>query len=284
MKLKTSYDTADEIPEGYADLYTERDGVFVLTGIEGVKAQSDIDRLTDSLKKERSDHKATREKLAAFAGLDPTEVHEKLEEATSLAEQLEAVKKAGGVFDEEKLAPVIEARVRQATAPLERQVAQAQRKLEEKDKLVASHELEVGTLKSSIVNDRIERTIRDVAVAEKVIAPAIGDVVLNARGIFEQDESGRVITKDIDGVTPGLSPKEWLKDQQENRPHWWPVSAGGGARGAGGGGSAGPNPWSKDGWNITAQGAYVNANGIEKATQMADRAGVKIGATKPKAA
>ena len=65
MKLKALYDHTDEIPKMYRDLFTEREGVYELTGIEGLRTQSDVDRLQGSLRKERADHKTTRDKLSA---------------------------------------------------------------------------------------------------------------------------------------------------------------------------------------------------------------------------
>jgi hypothetical protein len=47
--------------------------------------------------------------------------------------------------------------------------------------------------------------------------------------------------------------------------------------------SKSPNPWSRQHWNITAQGNLVRAIGIEKAAQIAKAAGSRIGATKPAA-
>jgi hypothetical protein len=41
------------------------------------------------------------------------------------------------------------------------------------------------------------------------------------------------------------------------------------------------NPFSKAGWNLTQQSRLVTAIGFEKASQIANAAGVKIGATKP---
>jgi hypothetical protein len=40
------------------------------------------------------------------------------------------------------------------------------------------------------------------------------------------------------------------------------------------------NPWSKEGWNVTAQGRLVQSIGFEKASAIAAAAGSKIGATK----
>lgn len=40
------------------------------------------------------------------------------------------------------------------------------------------------------------------------------------------------------------------------------------------------NPWSKEGWNVSAQGKLVLTMGQEKAAQIAEAAGCKIGSTK----
>lgn len=284
--LKTVYATAEEIPEGYAALYTERNGQWELTGVTGIKTQSDVDRLSAALTKERNDHKATRQTLQAFGELDPEEVRTKLENYDNLNEQVEALK-AGGAFDEEKMEPIIQSRVRQAIGPLEREKNTLQRQLDDTKKKVGEFEGTVSQLQQKMINDRIERAVRDTAVAEKVIAPAIGDAVLNARGIFEETEDGRIVTKDgVAGVTPGLTAKEWLNDMKEKAPHWWPSSVGGGSRGGGplGQYQGADNPWSKEGWNLTKQGQIVKQVGLAKANEIAARVNSKVGATKPAAA
>jgi len=124
--------------------------------------------------------------------------------------------------------------------------------------------------------------VRDAAVADKVVSHALDDVALRALRIFEQTEDGRIITKDVPGVTPGLTPKEWLADMKEKAPHWWPASVGGRSAGGGPGNTSGANnPWSKAGWNITKQGQFMTANGADKAKQLAESVGSFIGATKP---
>jgi hypothetical protein len=40
------------------------------------------------------------------------------------------------------------------------------------------------------------------------------------------------------------------------------------------------NPWSKEGWNVSAQGRLVLSMGETKAAQIAEAAGCKIGSTK----
>jgi hypothetical protein len=284
MKLKTIYDTAEEIPEGYADLYTERNGKFELTGVEGVKTQADVDRVQTALVKERKDHASVREQLKAFEGLDPNEVAATATKLEEVQAQLDAINKDGRI-DEAKLEPIIAARVKQAVAPIERDRTNLERQLEAQRKATAEKEGEVVSLKGSITSGNIERQIRDAAAEAKLVPTAILDAVLQGTRVFEQTEDGRTITKDGFGVTPGLTPKEWLKDMQDKAPHWWPASVGGNARGGSGpGGNRGNNPWAKDSWNITKQGAYTRENGEEKARAMAEAAGVAWGATKPAAA
>jgi hypothetical protein len=288
MRLKTIYDTLEEIPEGYADLYTERNGRFELTGVEGVKTQADIDRVQSALVKERNDHKQTKQLLVPFEGLDPEEVVANMHKLEEVTAQLEAINKDGRI-DEGKLEPIISARLKQAVAPLERDKSNLERQLEAQRKLVADKDNEVVGLRSSITTGEIERQIRDAAAEAKVQPSAILDAIRFGREVFEKTEDGRVITKDVSGVVPGLTPKEWFKDQMDKSPHWWPPSVGGGSQGGPRGGPGGSygganNPWSKEGWNVTKQGALVRQLGETKANEIAALAGSKVGATHATAA
>src|SRR3974390_550562 len=95
MAIKPFYPTQEEIPEQYRDLYSERGGRFDLTGVEGVKTQADIDKLNESLRKERADHKATKDKLTAFGELDPTDIHAQLEAGKEAQARIETLTKEG---------------------------------------------------------------------------------------------------------------------------------------------------------------------------------------------
>jgi hypothetical protein len=287
--LKTVYATEAEIPAGYEALYTERNGQWELTGVTGVKTQADIDRLQGSLVKERNDHKATKAAFAPFEGLDADLVASQAIELEETKAQLDAIK-ADGSIDETKLEPIIAARVAQKVAPIEREKNTLARQLVEKDKVIAAKDGEVVGLKTTIVTGNVDRAIRDAAIEAKLLPTAVVDAVMHGKTVFEVTEDGRIITKDNVGATPGLSPKEWLNDMKEKAPHWWPASVGGGSFGGGGGGgpagsyAGANNPWSKEGWNITAQGTLVKQLGEKKAGEIAARVGSKIGATKPAAA
>lgn len=60
------------------------------------------------------------------------------------------------------------------------------------------------------------------------------DFLLLARGLFEADEKGVRTRKDAPNTLPGIDPAAWIvAELHSKRPHWFPTSQGGGARGAG---------------------------------------------------
>lgn len=281
VKLKAVYEKVDEIPEGFVDLYLERNGKMELTGVEGIKTEADLGRVNEALRKEREDHKVTKIKLNKFGDLNPDDdIAGKLLELDETKATLEAMTKEGKL-DDKKISPLVDAAVRRITAPMEREKTQLQRDLDaarkEKDDLAKEN----GSLKTSIVEGKIEGTIRDAAVGAKISASAIEDAVMLGARVFEVLEDGRVVTRDIRGTVPGIEAKEWFKDMQEKRPHWWPNSVGGGSSGSRGGGGHSGNPWTAANWNLTAQGAYVKQHGEAKAREAAAAVGSTFGATKP---
>lgn len=262
MALKTIYSSQDEIPENFRELFTERNGQWELTGIEGVKTQADVDRLQAALTKERNDHKETKTALEKFNGLDPDEVHAQLDKLPAL--EAAASGKAQELDDAQK---------RQITAPLERQIATLTK---ERDDAVSERD----GLKNERRADKIRAALTDAAVKGKVIDTALEDVILYGERVFDLTDDGNIIVKDGVGFTPGIDATNWLQDMQAKRPHWWPPSQGGGAGGSGGGGNDTTNPWKKDQWNMTEQGKIYKEN-PERAAQLAKLAGTTIGGPQP---
>lgn len=280
VKLKTIYEKQEDIPEGYGDLYVQRNGKFELSGIEGVKTQADVDRVQEALRKEKADHKAAKDSLAKWGELDPEKVPAALEELEEVKAQLATATKEGKV-DEGAVQERIEAAVNRAVGPLQRDKKALETQLNQKDKVIAEKDGEVQNLQGNIKRSKIEGILRDNAIASKVIATAIDDAVMVGLNMFEEVD-GKYVTKDGIGVTPGLDPKEWYKDMQEKRPHWWPPSQGGGSRGGSGPtGRTAENPWSREGWNVTKQGQYIRQHGEAKAGEAATSVGSKVGSTKP---
>jgi hypothetical protein len=273
MALKAIHDTLAEIPEGYRPLYTEKNGKFELTGIDGIKTAADIERVQTALTKERNDHKATRDKLGAWGDLDPAEVTSKLDRLP----ELEAVAK--GKLDDSKIEEIVARRVdgtlKSKLAPIERENKTLKQQLEEERAQRTKLE---GERRQRSIHDRV----RSALVNGKVLPEAQEDALIIAERVFDLGDDGKVVTRDNVGVTPGLEPEAWLAELQPKKAHWWPGTTGGGGtgnRGGGGGGSS--NPWSHDGWNLTEQGQYQKRHGTERAEQMAKAAGTKLGGPKP---
>lgn len=274
MKLKLSYNSQEDIPNGYEALYTEKDGKWVLTGIEGMKTQEDITRLSESLRKEREDHKKVKDVLAKLGGpdLDADALVEKLDEYEELKLRVESGE--GGKIDDKKVEELVEQRVQRRLAPVER----------ERDRLKTRNtelESENGTLKGTITRGTVESELRRHATEGKVVTSALDDILDIGANIFEVAEDGAVVTKQgLRNVPAGVTPDVWLSDMKEKRPHWWPASQGGGAGGSGSGNGTGVNPWTKDNWSIEAQAQLVRTD-PGKADRLAKAAGVHVGAMSP---
>lgn len=274
MKLKLSYNSQEDIPNGYEALYTEKDGKWVLTGIEGMKTQEDITRLSESLRKEREDHKKVKDVLAKLGGpdLDADALVEKLDEYEELKLRVESGE--GGKIDDKKVEELVEQRVQRRLAPVER----------ERDRLKTRNtelETENGTLKGTITRGTVESELRRHATEGKVVTSALDDILDIGANIFEVAEDGAVVTRQgLRNVPAGVTPDVWLSDMKEKRPHWWPASQGGGAGGGSKDGGTTSNPWTKDNWSIEAQAQLVRTD-PGKADRMAKAAGVHVGAMSP---
>jgi hypothetical protein len=267
-KLNIEYPDQNSIPEAFRPLYAETDGKFMLTGIEGMKTQADIDRLSSALSKERADHATVRDQFKPFSKFDFADVQAKLDKYP----ELEAA--ASGKLDDTQIQTIADGRVAQRLAPLERNLETV---TTERDDWKTRAERAEQTL---ITRDRNDG-VRAAALEMKSHVSALPDIEMAAGVYFEQTDDGKFITKaNITGVTPGLDFKAWLREMQKSRPHWWPQSEGGGA-GGGGGGQFSENPWSHDHWNMTKQGEVVRKDGMEVAQRMATAAGTSFGGGKP---
>lgn len=278
-KYRAIYDSEDEIPETVEDfrsLFVKKGDKWELTGFDGVQTDGNVKRLEASLKKERDEHKATKDKLGVWGDLDHEEVLTKLDRIP----ELEAASK--GKLDEAALDDLAtkraEAIVKSKTSPLERELAKLRKENEDLGGVVTE-------FRGKEVRRAVHDATRSALRGAKVLTEAEEDALMLAERIMEVTEEGKVVTKDGVGVTPGLDPAAWLVEIQEKRPHWWPPSQGGGAKGSGAGGSGfGSNPWSAEHWNLTEQGRISRTKGHEYAERMAKAAGSSVGATSPKKA
>lgn len=277
MPIELQYDNREALPEAFRsdavfnELFTiGADGKVVLSGVTGMKTQKDVLTVQEALRKEREDHGKTKEALKPWGSLNAEETLAQLDRI----KELEIA--AGGKLDEAKLNEMVEGRLSQKTGPLQRQIETI---TGEKTKA----EQERDALKTQLESRDSNDAVRSVATESKVLTTAIPDMEMAASVMLEKDADGNLITKSgINGLTPGLSIKEWAKEMQKLRPHWWPESEGGGARGGGGGGGfTGNNPFSSEHWSLTEQGKFLNAHGREATDKLAKAAGTTIGGMKP---
>lgn len=271
MAIKAVVDKLEDVPEQYRDLYAEKNGKFEITGIEGMKTDADVTRLSSALTKERAEHKQTKTTLTAWGEHKPEDVLPLLDRIP----ELEAA--AAGKLDETKIAAIVEGRVNGKLAPVVRERDILKTSLAEKDQIIGAFQTKERT-----------RTVHDAVrdAASKIQgfqASALEDALMLAERVFEVSEEGKVTVKDGVGATPGVEPSVWFTEMQQKRPHWWGPTAGGGAGGSGkGGGGGAENPWRADQWNMTKQGQLYRENPA-RAAQLAQSAGTTIGGKKPEA-
>lgn len=269
--LKALYATIDEVPEAFRPLYEERGGQFHIAKIDGIKTDADVNRVTRALDAEKTARATLQTQWNGFFGdKKPEDIKAILDRVPEL-ETIAATKNV----NEEKLNEIADGRVRAKLAPVERQV----------QTLTASL-LEAQTAIEGYKQEKTTRTIHDGVRGEasklKVVDTAMEDVLMLAERQFEVNAEGLLVTKEMPGVTPGLSPNVWLVEQQAKRPHWWPASKGGGAGGGNGAGEMSGNPFSHGAWNMTEQGRVHNANPA-RAKQLAEAAGTTVGGLRPPA-
>lgn len=267
-KLALLVDTLDGVDEKLRDFYVQnKDTKKFELQIDGpIKTQADIDRVTSALNKERTDHKATKDalktaegKLTAFGELDPDDVSAKLDKLS----QLEA---AGENPDAKKIQQLVDTGIqnglKQATTKLQREVDRLTGELTSKTG-------EVEKLNGVIVGRTVDDAMRAAATSAKVLPEAVPDLLLIARSELKLVD-GKVVTED------GRDPSQWLEDRKKASPFYWAAAKGAGAGGGNETPAGGDNPFTNEGWNITAQSNMLRADPA-KAQKLAEQAGVPKG-------
>lgn len=280
--LNAIYPTQEEIPEGFRELYSEKQvgdkKHWELTGITGVKTQTDIDNVMKAKQQEVDSHKATKAELAtlksglsAWATLKPEEITAKVDGY----EALELAAKSAGNVNAEEIQKRVDAQLKIHTAPLERKIGELEKNLGGATETITGFQQKE---RQRTIHD----AVRKARIAAKVIDTAEEDALYLAERMFDVSDDGKVTTKDGVGVTPGVEPDVWFTEMQAKRPHWWPESHGGGATGGKAGNGAASNPFSNKSWNMTEQGKIARENPT-KAQQLAQLAGTTVGGPRPSA-
>ena len=229
LDMIISTEAHSALPEPVQAEYTARDGQFQLQ-VDGAYSRIDRDTLQRSLEAERGDHKTAKQRLAAFGDATPEGMHTVWDKLVEARAQIDA--SAGNEDVEAAANRISESRVAAAVRPLERAVSTL---TGERDTAVQ----QVGELRGTINTGKVLDTVLKAFGTKPIggISDAKPDVTLFSERTFEINEASEVVSRDVDGVTPGLSPKEIFTDMvaKGERRHWFAKTTGAGARpGAGG--------------------------------------------------
>lgn len=274
-KLKLIYDNETDVPEAHLELFEERDGKWHFAGVEGLQTNENVKRLETALKAERDAHRKTKEqakKLEKIGDRDVDQLLKDAEEAPDLREELEELKKGGAGKD---VQAQIDAALERERKRLQREIdkekaetAKVQKQLEEER---AGKEKLTTKMRSTTVRGELTKAASAAGMRKEAV-----DDVLRYQDVFEvvegEDGNDKVVTRDGVGVTPGISPADWMADRKNDRPHWWPDSEGGGLRGGDKKNPGVDNPFKKEGFNFTKATTLI-ARDRTKADQLARTAG-----------
>ena len=265
MALVSVYEKAEDVPEALKDEYKEVGGKWVID-LDNVDALPTVAALKNENAQRRISEKNATTKLKLFGDLDPATVQ------AQIARIPELELAADGKIDDKKLDKLVDARLASKVGPIQLELDRTKTDLTEAQKALDEFRTKDKTR-------TIHDTVRSAATKAKVRPEALEDALMLAERVMDVDESGRVVTKDNVGFTPGVDPTVWFTEVQPKRIHWWGETVGGGAGGSGNGSST-ANPFANETWNLTEQGRIVTAN-PERANQLARAAGTTVGGGKP---
>ncbi|NET72102.1 MAG: hypothetical protein F6K62_14545 [Sphaerospermopsis sp. SIO1G2] len=267
MDLNAKYESTEALLEAIQSDIVEVDGEVSLR-ITGAKPEEEFQRVYESLRKERDDHKGTKSKYSFLSDYGEIEdVHNKLLKFPELEAQLEA---AGDKMSSEDIEKLVSGRLETHLRPIEREREALKEKISEQER-------QLNSFKQAEQDRERNEVIRKAAKEAKVVESAIEDVVLLASRDFEYNEAGGWVTRETKSDIGGKPATSWLQELQVAKPHWWPENVGGGAHGGVGGSNRfATNPWNPENKNVTEQGRIYREN-PELAKKMAAQFGQKIG-------
>lgn len=198
MSLNFVMESMDGVAADVAALYTEKDGKFYLTGIDGVSPKSKVDEFRDN-------NIELTNRLAAFEGIDPKKHKEMNSELEELRTKLEKSK-----IDEDAIDKIVAQRTKQ----LQEDFAS---KMTEKEELLSTQNRQLESL-------IIDGQVKSAAVEHKIREGAIEDVVLRAKSVYKVKDGKAVGFKDGEMLYDATGTKElpigdWVKGLLTTAPH-----------------------------------------------------------------
>ncbi len=277
MTLEATLADKAKIPEGLAAHYVETDGVFVLD-VTGMKTQKDFDDYAEALKKRLTDAGADFARKQG-AGLSRDDVLEIIEGSMKKFIKPGGTPGKNGADGGDGNDGDVSARLHD----LERNLASITKELDTTKK---ERDDALGKSRDTTIKNKLTQAANTAGVTPE----GVGNLVSLIERNFEVAQDGSVVTK-LEagaGVSPNQKPEDFLAAVARDKAFrmFWPKSVGAGADGdgAGGPGAGGDlgkgNPFTKAGWNMTAQSKLYIANKVE-AERLMKVAGVELGAVAP---
>lgn len=262
--LKAVYLTKEAIPAQYVDLYTEKNGQWELTGIEGIRTEADIERITDAYGKRIKD---AAKSVKSGEGLTSDQIAEIVRDEIKKAAGDGGGNNGGGDNNNG------------GGSDLERQLAAATDEAQTwKGKAEAAE--------AAALDSNLTAQLTAAVTAAGVRPEAVDHFVTSHKSDFELRD-GKLARKFVesDPKTATQSVDDYLTSRKTDKStaYFWPGNEGGGSGGSGGLGGAhkGPNPFDPKTANMTEQNRIYSEN-PELAKRLADQAGVDVLTGQPK--
>lgn len=289
--LKKFYDTQAEVPEAYRALYTEKDGKWHFTGVEGMVPSEKVKEFRDNNDTLKQEVATLKGQLAKFENVDVEKYRDLLGKEKDLRE--------GKLYDKNKIDELVNGRTEEMRREHTNQLKQL---TDAKD---------AAEKKSKELHENLKRQMIDNKIITIGSRPEFGleptghlDLVNRARSVADLDDNGNLIFKNPDGtkmygkdgITP-MTSEEWVEKQATvEAKHLFKPSGGSGTPPGGGGGGGGGsrngtsieiegrmygtgqgqyNPFDKKTRNLTDQGKVMDKD-IKLAEALAAAAGTKL--------
>lgn len=244
MGLAAVVEKLDGVEEALRPFYKENaDGKWVLDA--DVDAHPAVRGLKSAYTK---DHEKVRElsgDLAKYKDID-VERWNTLKDLTD--EDLEALKVArtrgsASSGNGHSNAVDIEAEINKRVGPMK---SAHQREIEAREELLRAARAETAKLADDMRRTKIETALMSACTAEGVEPSAIEEIVEWGSKFFKINDDGEIVAVDRSGTdifgsdSKPMKPREWIVTRAQEKKHWFPLSAGGGASGGRYGGETRP--------------------------------------------
>lgn len=258
MALKFILTTETELPEDelLRSLYTKQGEKWILA-VEGAVPKSQLNEF-------REKNITLSKQLEALGDVAPADAAKAINRVEELEAQLDKDK---GKFDE---------LLNKRTEAMKNEF----------DAKLAAKDSTIGETRGQLKTLKIDQAIQAAGGEFGLRNGAAPDLVARGRTMFDLDDEGNIISKDIEGVQrynatgDPLAPKDWVQSMTKEAKHLFDESQGSGAGGSGKGGSGmsgiAGNPWSKESFSLTRQCEVTKADPAQ-AKRLAAQAGKVIG-------